>query len=141
MLTPYYGTANLTFDQSLSTLLLQYKSTLLYKDRFDVKTSGLDALGVRPAEFGFPLLAIADPEMPIPNDTYSHLSMDNEGLALNPDGTYVTFNHSPPPLFTTSIASGSVTSMGHTYIASIPPATSCRRCNPTRPYYLSSMAA
>ena len=89
VLKPYYGAANLTFNQSLETMTLQYKRTLLYKDRRDVKTSGLDALGVRPAELGFPLLAVSDPDMPIPNGTFNHLTMDNEGLVLNADGSYV----------------------------------------------------
>ena len=66
---------------------LDYKDTLLYVDRARTKTSGLDALGVRPAEFGFPLIAIANPVMPIPNATFNHLTMDSEGLVLNADGT------------------------------------------------------
>ena len=84
---PYYGTANLSFAQAQKTLQLKYKKTLLYFDRGHVKTSGLDPLGVRRAEFGFPLISVADPVMPIPNSSFSHLSMDNEGLVLNRDGT------------------------------------------------------
>lgn len=90
MLKPYYGAANLSFTASQATLQLQYKKTLLYKDRFAVKTSGLDPLGVRPAEIGFPLLAISDPPLPIPNITFSHVSLDCEGLVLNADGSYVS---------------------------------------------------
>ncbi len=89
ILNPYYSSENLTFTQAQETLHLQYKKTLLYTDRRNVKTSGLDTLGVRPAEFGFPFIAVADPVMPIPNSTFSHLSMDNEGLVLNKDGTWV----------------------------------------------------
>ncbi|THH01971.1 hypothetical protein EW026_g830 [Hermanssonia centrifuga] len=88
ILNPYYSSENLTFTQAQETLQLQYKKTLLYTDRRNVKTSGLDTLGVRPAEFGFPFIAVADPVMPIPNSTFSHLSMDNEGLVLNKDGTF-----------------------------------------------------
>jgi hypothetical protein len=89
VLSPYYGTSNLSFNQSQSTLKLTYTKTLLYKDRFDVKTSGLDPLSVRPAEPGFPLIPFANPDEPIPNKTYSHLSLDSEGLVLNADSTYV----------------------------------------------------
>ncbi|KIP05896.1 hypothetical protein PHLGIDRAFT_128612 [Phlebiopsis gigantea 11061_1 CR5-6] len=88
VLSPYYGAADLTFNQSQKTLNVTYKRTLLYKDRFGVKTSGLDPLGVRAAELGYPLVALADPIVPIPNSSFSHLSMDNEGLVLNADGTF-----------------------------------------------------
>jgi len=47
----------------------------------------LDALGVRPAQHGFPQNPDADPEMPIANATYQHLSIDAEGLVENVDGT------------------------------------------------------
>ena len=87
VLKPYYGSSNLTFNQSQSTLQLQYKKTLLYKDRFGVKTSGLDPIGVRPAELGWPFLSISDPLMPIPKATYNHLVLDCEGLVLNSDGS------------------------------------------------------
>lgn len=87
VLKPYYGIANLSFNDSQASLGLTYKKTLLYKDRLAVKTSGLDSLGVRPAELGFPLLAIADPVMPIANSSFNHLSMDNEGLVVNDDGS------------------------------------------------------
>lgn len=86
-LTPYYGTTNLSFVDAQQTMELDYKDTLLYFDRGRTKTSGLDTLGVRSAEFGFPLLAIANPVMPIPNSTFDHLSMDSEGLVLNADAT------------------------------------------------------
>lgn len=87
MLKPYYGADNLSFNDSQQTLRLTYKKTLLYKDCRGVKTSGLDPLGVRPAEFGFPLLALSNPVVPIPNSSFSHLSMDSEGLVLNDDGS------------------------------------------------------
>lgn len=89
VLSPYYGDSNLSFTDAQETLALTYKSTLLYTERENVRTSGLDALGVRPAQSGFPDVALADPEMPIPNSSFSHLSLDLEGLVLNPDGTYV----------------------------------------------------
>lgn len=88
-LTPHYTAANLSFNASQSTLHLDYRRTLLYTERHDARTSGLDPLGVRPAQLGFPLLAPADPPMPIANASFQHLSMDNEGLVVNDDGTYV----------------------------------------------------
>ncbi|KAI0777991.1 esterase-like activity of phytase-domain-containing protein [Irpex lacteus] len=69
VLKPYYGTSNLSFNDSQSTLKLNYKSTLLYKDRL-------------------PLIALANPVEPIPNKTFSHVSLDAEGLVLNADGTF-----------------------------------------------------
>ena len=50
MLTPYYGTDNLDFDDALDTLKLTYRNTLLYTERNAQKTTGLDALAVRPAQ-------------------------------------------------------------------------------------------
>lgn len=91
MLKPHYGTNNLSFIDAQKTLQLTYKKTLLYKDRRGVKTSGLDPLGVRPAEFGYPLAAFSNPVVPIPNSSFSHLSLDCEGLVLNDDGSCVEF--------------------------------------------------
>ena len=88
LLTPHYGAANLTFEEAQGTLKVTYKKTLLYKDRRSVKTSGLDPLGVRPQDFGFPLVAISDPVMPIANSSFNHLTMDCEGLVVNNDGSY-----------------------------------------------------
>ena len=79
VLSPYYGTSNLAFDVALNTLNVTYRSTLLYTERNDTKTTGLDALAVRPATSVDPPL----PEAPS-ND---HLSVDAEGLVLNSDGT------------------------------------------------------
>lgn len=85
-LTPYYGDSNLTFDTALETLQLTYRKTILYFERDDQKTTGLDSPQVRPRE-GLPFLATSDPVMPIPSSTFNHLSIDAEGLALNADGT------------------------------------------------------
>lgn len=82
VLTPYYGIANLSFEDAQKTLNLTYKSTLLYWDRgINVSTTGLDALAVRASQDG-------DPEMPIPSLDFNHLSVDCEGLALSADGTF-----------------------------------------------------
>ena len=77
----------MSFADAANTLQLDYKQTILYFERDDQKTTGLDALAVRPVEKGFPAEPTADPEMPIPSLTFNHLSVDAEGLALNSDGT------------------------------------------------------
>jgi len=90
VLTPYYGTTNLSFADGLKTLSLTYKRTLLYTERLGKKTTGLDALAVRPQTFGFPEIATADPPLPIPalNASFNRVTLDMEGLALNADGTF-----------------------------------------------------
>ena len=87
VLNPYYGTSALSFTQAQQTLKLTYKNTLLYTERQGAKTSGLDAGGVRDAQSTFPQTATADPEMPIPSKSINRLTLDLEGLVLNPDGT------------------------------------------------------
>lgn len=77
----------MTFTDAQKTLELKYLKTILHWDRNNVKTSGLDALGVRAAQRGFPQNPDADPQMPIANATYRHLSIDAEGLVENADGT------------------------------------------------------
>ena len=77
----YYDDADLTFSEAQETLQLQYRQTLLYVDEFNNKTTGLDALGVQPAEGVFPVL-------PVPSEVFNHLSVDCEGLVLNADGSY-----------------------------------------------------
>ncbi|KAK1227103.1 hypothetical protein PQX77_009936 [Marasmius sp. AFHP31] len=88
ILTPYTNSKKLSFDDAQKTLQLTYKSTILMFERNGVKTSGLDPLAVRPAQNGFPGVADADPEMPIPSQDYSHLSLDVEGLVAAADGSY-----------------------------------------------------
>ena len=87
VLTPYYSAANLSFGDALKTLQLSYQDTLLYTERNNTKTSGLDALAVRPPQDGFPDDPEADPAMPIPSETFNHLSLDLEGLVLTSDGS------------------------------------------------------
>lgn len=93
VLSPYYDTTNLTFANAQKTLAVHYAKTVLHYDRWDGKafgnTSGLDALGVRPAEFDSTskYLPLEDPPMPIANSTYKHLTIDAEGLVELPDGT------------------------------------------------------
>ncbi|KAJ3797726.1 esterase-like activity of phytase-domain-containing protein [Lentinula aff. detonsa] len=86
--TPYNGTDDLDFETAQKTLQLTYVDTILQFDRGGGNTSGLDALAVRPAQSGFPTDAISDPEMPIANETYQHLTIDAEGLIAASDGTY-----------------------------------------------------
>lgn len=69
---------------------MTYRTSLFYTERENVDTTGLDALGVRSAESGFPSVAAADPQMPIPSSLINRLTTDAEGLVLNADGTYVT---------------------------------------------------
>ena len=87
ILSPYYGADNLSFSDAQKTLALNYRRTRLYTERLGKKTSGLDALGVRPAEFGFPLISISNPPLPIPSRSIDRLTLDSEGLVLNADGT------------------------------------------------------
>ncbi|KAJ3848209.1 esterase-like activity of phytase-domain-containing protein [Lentinula lateritia] len=86
--TPYNGTDDLDFESAQTTLQLTYVNTILQFDRGGGNTSGLDALAVRAAESGFPTVAVADPEMPIANETYQHLTIDAEGLIAASDGSY-----------------------------------------------------
>ncbi|KAG7441536.1 uncharacterized protein BT62DRAFT_1042844 [Guyanagaster necrorhizus] len=87
VLTPYYGTDDLSFDDAQGTLTVVYKNTTLQYERDDNKTTGLDSLGVRPAMAGFPLDPFADPQMPVPI-TIPNLSIDAEGIIANLDGSY-----------------------------------------------------
>ena len=89
VLSPYYGTDSLTFEDAQKTLNLTYKSTLLYWDRGDdVRTTGLDSLGIRPSQDG-------DPEMPIPSLDFNHLSVDCEGIALSADSFWMSDEYGP----------------------------------------------
>jgi hypothetical protein len=116
-MTPYYGQTALSFAAAQQTLQLTYSDTLLYYERGGVASTGLDALGVRPAQSGYPTSQLADPPLPIPSTSFNHLSLDLEGLALASDGTcdivfrYFSFlfsNHSG------CVAFGLATSMGRT---------------------------
>ncbi|CAA7270994.1 unnamed protein product [Cyclocybe aegerita] len=71
VLSPYYGTANLSFSNAQQTLQLQYRNTTLQFEREHKKTSGLDPTGVRSAQTGF-----------------QELVLDVEGMVANADGTY-----------------------------------------------------
>ncbi len=94
VLTPYYAADNLDFDDALDTLKLTYRDTLLYTERTAQKTTGLDALAVRPAQTVSNNITIADPALPVAA-TNKHLSLDAEGLVLNADATcvYETGSH------------------------------------------------
>ncbi|KAI0693937.1 esterase-like activity of phytase-domain-containing protein [Cerioporus squamosus] len=87
VLTPYYDSGKLDFDDALNTLKLTYRDTLLYTERNAQKTTGLDALAVRPAQALSGNITIADPALPVAA-TNKHLSLDAEGLVLNADGTF-----------------------------------------------------
>jgi len=64
-----------------------------------VKTSGLDALAVRAATSGFPSNPLADPQLPIPSTVEPHLTLDDEGLVLNADGTFWTSDEYGPYIY------------------------------------------
>lgn len=83
-LNPYYNSTPLSFNDSQKTLALTYKSTLLYTERQNKFTTGLDSLAVRPSEL---VGLVLDPPDPIANKTFNHLNLDAEGLVLNADGT------------------------------------------------------
>lgn len=109
--TPYTGADNLTFEAAQETLQLFYINTTLQFDRGGGNTSGLDAgrlsfihgtcmftectafrsflcvEAVRPVEDGFPIVVLADPQMPIADDAEPHLTLDIEGIIAHLDGT------------------------------------------------------
>ncbi|KAM5537133.1 hypothetical protein V8D89_009279 [Ganoderma adspersum] len=91
VLTPYYGADNLDFSDGLKTLQLNYRDTLLYTERNGTKTTGLDALAVRPATSVDPPL----PEAPS-ND---RMSLDAEGLVVNADGSFWTSDEYGPYIY------------------------------------------
>lgn len=86
-LTPYYDPTDLSFSDAQSTLQLTYVDTLLYTEREDKNTTGLDALGVRPAGSGETGGEGEDPVLPIASEVDDRLSLDCEGLVLEGDGT------------------------------------------------------
>lgn len=68
---------------------LKYKKTTLLTERRNANTTGLTPLSVRPAQYGYPILAISDPEMPIASAADPRLTLDVEGIVANPDGRCV----------------------------------------------------
>ncbi|KAJ3503097.1 hypothetical protein NLJ89_g8585 [Agrocybe chaxingu] len=90
VLSPYYGSANLSFSDAQQTLQLQYRNTTLQFEREHKKTSGLDPTAVRNAQTGFQVFPFLDPAMPIVGSTQpeNRLVLDVEGMVANADGTY-----------------------------------------------------
>ncbi|THV00288.1 hypothetical protein K435DRAFT_719132 [Dendrothele bispora CBS 962.96] len=88
VLNPYYGSDDLDFEDAQKTVQLTYQRTVLQFDRGHTRTTGLDALAVRPAQSGFPSVVLADPEMPIASEQQPQLTIDAEGLVANSDGSY-----------------------------------------------------
>ncbi|KAJ8494303.1 hypothetical protein ONZ45_g13284 [Pleurotus djamor] len=107
VLTPYTSSKKLSFADAQKTLSLVYKRTILQVERSNTKTSGLDPLAVRPAQSGFPSVAVADPEMPIPSLAEPHLSIDAEGIVSNADGSYWVSDEYGPYIYRFS-ATGSL---------------------------------
>ncbi|KAK6984079.1 phytase-like domain-containing protein [Favolaschia claudopus] len=77
VLTPYSDSTPLSFEQAQKTFVLTYKNTVLYFERNNTKTSGLDPSTIRAAMPGMPIASTREP----------HLSVDAEGLVANVDGT------------------------------------------------------
>ncbi|KAJ7203249.1 esterase-like activity of phytase-domain-containing protein [Mycena pura] len=88
VLTPYSGSADLSFAAAQATLALTYRNTTLLVERNNVKTSGLDPGAIRAAQPAFGTNPLADPQMPIASTAESHLTVDAEGIVANADGTY-----------------------------------------------------
>ncbi|KAH9481999.1 putative secreted protein [Psilocybe cubensis] len=88
LLTPYYGSTNLTFQAAQETLKITYRNTVLQFDRLHKKTSGLDPTAVRNAQFGSNIIPFLDPAMPIVSKDDNRLVVDVEGLVANADGTF-----------------------------------------------------
>ncbi|KAJ7617309.1 esterase-like activity of phytase-domain-containing protein [Roridomyces roridus] len=99
VLTPYSGTADLTFAQATQTLQLAYKNTTLEFERNNTKTSGLDPSAIRAAQAGSPANPLADPQMPIASTSEPHLTIDAEGLVANADGSYWTSDEYGPYIY------------------------------------------
>jgi hypothetical protein len=87
VLSPYSGSANLSFQDAQKTLQLTYRSTVLSFERQHKKTSGLDPSAVRDAQLGFQFIPFLDPQMPIISKADNRLVLDVEGLVANRDGT------------------------------------------------------
>ncbi|KAF5316148.1 hypothetical protein D9619_006606 [Psilocybe cf. subviscida] len=88
-LTPYTGSANLSFASAQQTLMLSYVNTTLEVERKNVQTSGLDPAAIRPAQnMRTPAAPIPDPQMPIASTSEPHLTLDIEGIVINSDGSY-----------------------------------------------------
>jgi hypothetical protein len=84
ILTPYYGTDNLTFTDAQKTLALEYKGTVLEFDVGHKTTSGLDPQGVR---FPEPRDELFPGPLPIVSEADDRLVLDVEGMIANDDGS------------------------------------------------------
>ncbi|CAE6398928.1 unnamed protein product [Rhizoctonia solani] len=92
VLSPYYGKSKLDFDTAAKTLSIQYKSTLLYSKAPGSPTSGLDAISSIANTTTYPVL-------PAPGLAGSKISVDAEGLVLNPDGSFWTSDEYGPYIY------------------------------------------
>ncbi|KIM37285.1 hypothetical protein M413DRAFT_448582 [Hebeloma cylindrosporum] len=88
ILTPYTGSANLSFQDAQQTLQVTYRNTVLSYERLHKKTSGLDPTSVRAAQPLSNFIPFLDPEMPIISKADNRLVLDVEGLVANKDGTF-----------------------------------------------------
>ncbi|KAJ7604436.1 esterase-like activity of phytase-domain-containing protein [Mycena polygramma] len=99
VLTPYYNSTNLSFEEAQKTFALTYKDTTLVFERNDTKTSGLDPAAIRAAQTGFGTNPLADPQVPIASTAEPHLSVDAEGVVANADGTFWTSDEYGPYIY------------------------------------------
>lgn len=83
---PYYDLPQLPFEVAKGTLELSYSRTVLEVERNNSRTTGLDALSARPARND-----TRDPVLPIPSGSKPNLTLDIEGMVINPDGTWALF--------------------------------------------------
>ena len=84
---PYLKSEPLSIEDALNTLNITYEGTTFHEDEFERRTTGLDALQVRP-EFGYyPYGRGSEPQSPIPSLQYDRLSVDAEGIVANIDGS------------------------------------------------------
>ena len=86
VMTPYLASTPLSIVAALETLQLNYARTDMHYDEFFVRTTGLDALAVRP-QFGDYPDYFSEPELPIPSEEFNKLTIDSEGIVSNEDGT------------------------------------------------------
>ncbi|KAF7291259.1 Phytase-like domain-containing protein [Mycena indigotica] len=105
VLSPYTGSAALSFADAQKTLKLTYLNTTLLSERNGTKTSGLDPQAIRAADPGFGAAdPTADPQMPIASLNEPHLSVDAEGIVINADGTYWLSDEYGPYIYRFSAA-------------------------------------
>ncbi|KAF4609754.1 hypothetical protein D9613_012031 [Agrocybe pediades] len=88
LLTPYYGSENLSFEDAQKTLELSYKKIIMQYDRLHKKTSGSDPTAVRKSQPQSQQNSFLDPALPIVSKEDNRIVIDVEGLVANDDGSF-----------------------------------------------------